>query len=61
MPFGDLQNNRSFARRFICTFLSTKMEITLLRSTATQEADCFRESGFMTVNIQYSSMSKPYF
>lgn len=57
MALRDFQNNRTFARRFVRTSLSTKMKITLLGSTTTHEADSLRKPVVTTVNIEYGLMS----
>jgi hypothetical protein len=51
MALGDLQNDWSFARRFVRTNLSTKMMIALFGSTATHDADGFREPEVKSVKM----------
>ena len=57
MALGNLQNDWSFARRFVRTSLSTKMMITLFGGTATHDADGFRKPEVMTVKMGKDSMS----
>jgi hypothetical protein len=52
MAFGDLQNDWSFARRFVRTSLSTKMMIALFGNTTTHDADGFRKPEVMSFKMK---------
>jgi hypothetical protein len=57
MTLRDLQDDRSFARRFIRTGLSAKMVIALFGNTATHEADGLRKPTVISIKTEHGSMS----